>query len=104
VVDAFSSPQADWTHAWRVLSDALGLSSTVKAGDHVLLTPTGLPPIEGVAFAAAPHLLAIRTNDGLYRFVKAGPVGLASHRIFSADVDRQQIEQAWQAWLNQLFA
>jgi uncharacterized protein YndB with AHSA1/START domain len=104
VVDAFSPPQADWTHAWRVLSDALGLSGVVTAGDRVRLTPAGFAPIEGEVFAAAPRLLAVRTADGLYRFVKAGPVALASHRLFAADVDPHQTEQAWQAWLTQLFA
>jgi len=107
VIDAFSPPQGDWTHAWRVLTEALGLSGPVNVGDRVRLAPAELPPIDGFVFAAAPHLLAVRTEDGLYRFVKAGPVGLASHRLFfadvSADIDRQQTEQAWQAWLNQLF-
>src|SRR5205807_5880357 len=103
VVDAFSSPQANWTRAWRLLTDGLGIQGTLQAGDRVRLTPVGLALIEGEVFAAAPHLLAVRTADGLYRFVKAGPVCLASHRIFSADVDRQQTEQAWQGWLTQLF-
>jgi uncharacterized protein YndB with AHSA1/START domain len=104
VVDALSSPQADWDQAWRVLTDGLGLNGSVTVGDHVLLSPVGLPPIDGEVFAAAPRLLAVRTADGLYRFVKAGPVALASHRLFAADVDPQQTEQAWQAWLTQLFA
>ena len=73
-------------------------------GDRVHLTPAELPPIDGVVFAAAPRLLALRADDGLYRFVKAGPVAPASHRLFAADVDPQQAEQAWQAWLTQLFA
>ena len=100
--------KADWTRAWRLLTDGLGIQGTLQAGDRVRLTPVGLAPIEGEVFAAAPHLLAVRTADGLYRFVKAGPVCLASHRIFSADVaadaERQQTEQAWQGWLTQLFA
>ncbi len=104
LVDAFGPPQTDWTRAWRVLSDALGIPGVAAVGDRVHLTPAELPPIDGVVFAAAPRLLALRADDGLYRFVKAGPVALASHRLFAADVDPQQTEQAWQAWLTQLFA
>ncbi len=104
VVDVFGPPLADWAHAWRVLTDGLGVNDPVNPGDQVRLTPAGLAPIEGVVYLAAGHVLTVRTGDALYRFLKAGPVGVASHRFFSADVDRQQTEQAWQAWLNQLFA
>jgi uncharacterized protein YndB with AHSA1/START domain len=104
IVDAFGPPMTDWEHAWRVLTNGLGLHGAVNAGDHVRLTPAGLAPIEGVVYAAAQHVLTVRTSDALYRFIKAGPVGLASHRIFSADVDRQPTQQAWQGWLNRLFA
>jgi uncharacterized protein YndB with AHSA1/START domain len=104
VVDAFSSPQADWAHAWQVLTDALGLTASVAAGDHVLLAPAGLTPIAGEVFIAAKHVLAIRAEHGLYRFVQAGPVALASHRIFDANSNPQQTGQAWQAWLTQVFA
>ena len=96
-------PLADWAHAWRVLTDGLGLNGTVKVGDQVRLTPTGFAPIEGVVYSAAPNVLAVRTDDALYRFVKAGPMGMVSHRVFSADVDLQTIEPAWRAWLSQLF-
>jgi hypothetical protein len=46
----------------------------------------------------------VRTDDGLYRFIKAGPSGMVSHRIFSDAADGHQTENAWQAWLRQLFA
>jgi hypothetical protein len=94
----------DWDQAWRVLTDALGLNGTINAGDQVRLTPTGLTPIEGVVYATAPNVLSVRTGDGLYRFVKAGPFGMVSHRIFSDAADGQQTAQAWQAWVSQLFA
>jgi uncharacterized protein YndB with AHSA1/START domain len=104
VVDAFGPPMEDWDQAWRVLTDALGLNGTINAGDQVRLTPTGLTPIEGVVYATAPNVLSVRTGDGLYRFVKAGPFGMVSHRIFSDAADGQQTAQAWQAWVSQLFA
>lgn len=104
VVDAFGPPMADWPHAWQVLIDGLGLAGTPKAGDRVRLTPDGFAPIEGEVFITAKHVLAVRTEDGLYRFVKAGPVALASHRLFATDGAPQQAAQAWQAWLTQVFA
>ena len=104
VVDAFGPPRDDWQHAWRILTDALGLNGSISAGDHVRLTPAGFAPIEGVVYAAAPNVLSVRTADGLYRFVKAGPFGMVSHRIFSDAADGQQTAQAWQAWVSQLFA
>jgi hypothetical protein len=76
----------------------------LNAGDQIRLTPAGLAPIEGVVYAASPHLLAVRSSNELYRFLGVGPMGLATHRIFSADVDRHAAEQAWQTWLNQVFA
>jgi uncharacterized protein YndB with AHSA1/START domain len=104
VVDAFSPPQADWTRAWPALTTGLGLDGSVAAGDRVRLTPAGFAPIEGEVFITAKHVLAVRTDHGLYRFVKAGPVGLASHRLFATDGDPQQAAQEWQAWLTQVFA
>jgi hypothetical protein len=57
-------------------------------------------------YAAAPYVLSVRSGEGLYRFMKAGPSGMVSHRIFS-DSDAaagQHTEHAWQAWLSGLFA
>jgi len=104
VVDVFGPPMIDGEHGWRVLTDGLGLNGSVNAGDQVRLTPAGLPPIEGMVYAAAPYVLSVRSGDGLYRFIKAGPSGMVSHRIFSAVADRKQTEEAWQVWVSQLFA
>jgi hypothetical protein len=45
--------------------------------DHVRITADGAPAIEGVVDYATPDFLAVRTNDGRYRLVHAGPAGLA---------------------------
>jgi uncharacterized protein YndB with AHSA1/START domain len=104
VVDVFGPPREDWPHASRLLMDALGLNGRLAVGDQVRLTPSGFAPIEGVVYAAAPTMLAVRSSDALYRFMKAGPMGLVTHRIFAPDADPQQTEQAWQAWLTRIFA
>ena len=43
----------------------------------VRITADGAPAIEGVVDYATPDFLAVRTNDGRYRLVHAGPAGLA---------------------------
>jgi uncharacterized protein YndB with AHSA1/START domain len=105
-IDTFGPPMADWDDGWRRLTDALGLNGTVNTGDQVRLTPAGLAPIEGVVYAAGQYVLSVRTSIGLYRFIKAGPVGMVSHRIFSDsdDMEGQRTDQAWRAWLSQVFA
>jgi hypothetical protein len=50
-----------------------------------------------------PSFLGVRTSDGLYRFVGRGGVVGVGHHIFT-DVDQQETERAWQAWLTRLFA
>jgi len=62
-------------------------------------------PVEGVVDPVLfPSFLGVRTSDGLYRFVgRGGAVGVG-HHIFADDVDRTAGEQAWQSWLNRVFA
>jgi uncharacterized protein YndB with AHSA1/START domain len=95
----------DPEHAWTVLRRDLGATGTLAEGDQVRLTPTGLPPLEGVVDYATPEFLGVRTSDGLYRFFAGGHgIVAVNHHIFAGGVDRQETQQAWQAWLTRLFA
>jgi hypothetical protein len=86
-----------------VLSGALGLDHPATEGDKVRLTPEGLAPIEGVVDYVSPVALGVRTGDGLYRFVRGHDGSVAvGHHLF-ADVDAEEAEQAWQAWLSRVF-
>ncbi|QIS22623.1 SRPBCC family protein [Nocardia terpenica] len=95
------------TEAWSTLQQGLGLTGTVRLGERVRLTPEGLPPIEGVVdYAELPgNFLAVRTDDGLYRFhnltVMDMPIAVG-HHIF-ADIDREVTARAWKDWLDRLF-
>jgi len=91
-------------HVWSVLSAGLGLSGPATEGDKVRLTPEGLEPIEGVVDYVSPEALGVRTDDGLYRFIRGydGTVA-AGHHLFSGDVDPTEAERAWQRWLARLF-
>jgi hypothetical protein len=104
-ITAFGPPVTDWPRAWAVLHRALGLRGTVAPGAPVRCTPEGLAPIEGVVYFVNPHTLGVRTADALYRFLRGlhGAM-VVGHHLFSADVDREQTERAWQAWLSRLFA
>ena len=57
--------------------------------------------------AGLPSFLGVRTGDGRYRFIHSGPLRgdtvVLGHHVF-AEVDQKETEQAWQAWLDQLFA
>ena len=67
------------------------------------LTPEGLAPIEGVVDHVSPVALGIRTDDGLYRFIRGFDGSVAvGHHLFS-DVDPEEAERAWQAWLSRVF-
>lgn len=90
---------------WQVLRRGLGISGEVVQGDRVRLTPAGLPPIEGIADCVAPGFLGVRTGDGLYRFIRgAHNTVMVGHHIFRDDADPKDSEDAWEAWLTDLFA
>lgn len=111
------APEHANTHAaWVQLEQALGLprvSSSLKVGDAVRLTPEGLPVIDGVIDYIQPgeDFLAVQTADGLYRFHSLERIGMSiaighyfyAERGANIDADRSDIEQAWQDWLTRLF-
>jgi uncharacterized protein YndB with AHSA1/START domain len=108
VVTVFRPQAADQERAWAVLARELGLSGTVAKDQPARLPVAGPAQVDGVVdYADPPSFLGVRTGDGLYRFIHSGPkrgdVVAIGHHVF-ADVDRQQAEQAWQGWLDRLFA
>jgi hypothetical protein len=74
-VTAFGPPVDDWATAWEALHRALGLSASPKAGD---ITRDG-----GEVFFTNPHSLAIRTPEGLLRYIRGFHGSMvAAHVIF----------------------
>jgi uncharacterized protein YndB with AHSA1/START domain len=103
-VMAMAPGAGDAGHVWSVLSAGLGLDRPATEGDKVLLTPEGLAPIEGVVDYVSPEVLGVRTEDGLYRFIRGYEGSVAvGHHLFAGDVDQEEAERAWQAWLSRLF-
>ncbi|OAV61835.1 SRPBCC family protein [Enteractinococcus helveticum] len=116
---AAQAPDHANTHqAWQQLEQALGLpdgSAQFTVGDEIRLEPSGLSVIEGIIDYVEPgeDFLAVRSQDGLYRFhslERIGmPVALGHYRYGAAlqpldEEQRKTEEQAWQAWLQNVFA
>ncbi|GAB3063332.1 SRPBCC family protein [Sediminivirga luteola] len=94
--------------AWKTLENALGVEGPVEVGQHLRLTPEGLPVLDGVVDYAQPgaDFIGLRTDDGLYRFHERSVMGLpiaVGHYIYR-DIDREGTEKAWKEWLDGLFA
>jgi uncharacterized protein YndB with AHSA1/START domain len=99
-------PPSGGADAYARLRDALGLGEAAE-GDEVGFTPAGGDPARGVVDYLRPHFIGIRTDDGLYRFFVrsefGGPVGVVAH-LFADGVDAERAKQAWQDWLNRVYA
>jgi uncharacterized protein YndB with AHSA1/START domain len=94
----------DADHVWSVLSGALGLDRPATEGDKVRLTPEGLAPIEGVVDYVSSETVGVRTDNGLYRFIRGFDGSVAvGHHLYMDDVDTKEAERAWQAWLSRVF-
>ncbi|WP_432976942.1 SRPBCC family protein [Dactylosporangium sp. CA-233914] len=102
-VAAFGPQQSDQDAVWAAVTAALGLAKDVREGDEVRLRFGG-EEIQGVVDTALePSFLGVRTGDALLRFVGRNGFILTGHHIF-ADVDPAGTEQAWTAWLADIFA
>ena len=78
---------------WSVLSARSSSTIPRPRAAKVRLTPEGLAPIEGVVDYVSPMALGIRTDDGLYRFIRGFDGSVAvGHHLFS-DVDPEEAER-----------
>jgi uncharacterized protein YndB with AHSA1/START domain len=92
----------DAATAWERVRTALGAPPSARAGDRVRLTPEGLPAIDGVvdyAVEGFDTFLAVRTGDGLYRFMGGGPAVAVGHHVFAPGTDAARESAAWGRWL-----
>jgi uncharacterized protein YndB with AHSA1/START domain len=101
------APQASATaDGFDVLKRALGRSDDAAEGDPVRLESQGVR-LDGVVDYLRPNFLGVRTADGLYRFFGrnafGGTVGMSAH-LFADGVDVDKTEQAWQGWLDGVYA
>ena len=105
-VNVFGPGPMDKDAAWATYATALGLRGASTVGDRVVLSPAGLPRIEGVVDYRSPSFLGVRSDDAMYRFMHIdgnGTVGLG-HHLFAEGLDQPTIEGAWASWLSGVFA
>ncbi|KOV84046.1 SRPBCC domain-containing protein [Nocardia sp. NRRL S-836] len=76
----FGPAVTDWDEAWRRLAD--GLADRLPGA---------------VEYHRNSHTLGLRTQNGMYRFLRGfhGPM-IAAHHVFAGD----ESEQDWQRWLD----
>jgi hypothetical protein len=82
----------------RVLR-ALRLTDDVSEGDHVRLTPAGLPAVSGTVNYRRPNFIGVRSDDTLYCFFGRNafgqPVAMSIHS-FADGVDAERAKRDWQ--------
>ena len=90
-----------WDAAWLGIGRALGLDRRPATGDAVRLEIAPGQVVDGIVFYANPDVAGVRTEGGLYRFIKGfhRPM-LAFHEIFDGPVD----ESHWTGWLQRACA
>jgi hypothetical protein len=93
--------------SFQVLRRALGLSDKVAQDDAVEVTLPGIEPLDAVVDYLHPNFIGLRTDDGLYRFFGRNafdaPVEVTMH-LFADHVDEDKTQQAWQSWVDQVYA
>lgn len=106
-VDATGPEASSSREAWAVLRADLGADASVGLGDEVHLTPTGLPPVDGVVDHVGPTFLGVRAADGLYRFHGLAELGMpvaVGHHLYVEGLDRTRLERDWSSWLAAVYA
>jgi hypothetical protein len=89
------------------LRTALGLGADAAPGDQVRLDLPGGEPVDAVVDYLTPQFVGLRGSDALYRFFGrnafGGTVDLA-HHVFAVGVDQEKAGDAWQSWLESVYA
>lgn len=96
----------DHDRVWAAFTAAAGLSGAVDTDAPARIAVDGLPPADGVvAFADSPDWLSVRTDDGIHLFIHGyRDTVTVEYHGFAPDVDGDEVEKAWQYWLDRSFA
>jgi uncharacterized protein YndB with AHSA1/START domain len=95
----------DFDHALTILGGALGLTQPAQTGAAVSFDAPSATRFEAVVDFSSRHAIGLRSDSGLYRFVRGFHNGsvIAMHHLFDEPHGRTAAEHAWQSWLNNLF-
>jgi uncharacterized protein YndB with AHSA1/START domain len=86
---------------WKIVTDSLGVTPAVAAGDDVRL-PDGSAGV--VYHANLPVNLGIRTGEGLYRFIHSGTARGDALVLCHQNFAGRDEQAAWDAWMAEHFA
>jgi len=105
-VDVFLPGPADKAAAFAAILKALGIDHEVALGEPVSITPSGLPPADGVVDVRTETFLGIRTDDAMLRFMHVDWNSMVAigHHLFDPGTDPEQATTAWRTWLSEVFA
>jgi hypothetical protein len=98
---------ADPDKVQAAVRGALGLTGEIAEGAPVRLTVDGVAPAEGVVeFTRLPSFVGVRTDDGLFMFIRGHEDSVVvEHHSFTGDEKQaEREEQAWQSWFAKSFA
>ncbi len=109
-ITAFGPPGTSWARDRALLCRELGLTEPVRPG-HTARLSGDVGPADGVVYFANAHVIGVRSEDALYRFMRgfAKPV-IAAHHLFGQGVghvtgtEPDHDRQAWEAWLRRTLA
>jgi uncharacterized protein YndB with AHSA1/START domain len=101
----FGPPAADKVSVRAAFADALGVSPDATGGEPARLHVDGLPPTEGVIdFADRPPFMGMRTADSMVMLIHGYQDAVVVNvHSFADDAPREQVERAWQGWLDRTF-
>ena len=98
---------AEAADAMDTLRAALGIDAGVAQDDTIKVTLPLVGSQEVVVDYLNPHFIGVRSGDAMYRFFGRNAfgdrVGLTVH-LFGEGADAEQAGQAWQSWLNEVYA
>ena len=101
----FAQPGVHWPDARARLLQELGLSAPGRSGATVRPASPGFPlPGTGTVYHAEPAALAVRTDAGLFRFLRLFPVDgvMLAHHLFDPAADLERTTAEWRSWLDTL--
>ena len=97
VAVAAFAPVGDLDRRWAAMLADLGLTGREAVGQPVVLSPAGLPAVEGVVDLADAANLGVRTDAAMLRFTRGFFASGIGHHLFGADAAAEA--EAWRSWL-----
>ncbi len=95
----------DSAKVWSVFGSEFGFGADPATGDGSRIAIAGLAAADGVVrYAGLPTYVVVSTPDSIHAFMHAQDHVVVEQHSFADDADPEQIEQAWQAWLDRSFA